>query len=343
MNHQRLVELDAIRGIAASAVVLFHYFLRYDQIYGHQDLSVNWSYMGYFGVHLFFMLSGFVIFWTLNRVERPLDFIASRFSRLYPAYWCAIIVTFSIVYIFGLPGREISISSALANGIMIHEYLRIPHVDGAYWTLTVELTFYFWIFLLYLFSCLDKAEEFFSTLILVSTLKFLDIISINQFITSALLLKYAPFFLAGICFYKIVNNCSGIKTNIALAFSLISTIVIYSFKLFILFSLFYLLFFLAVSGRFKILTFRPLVFLGSISYSYYLLHQNIGYVVINKSYELQLHPLIGISFAMAISIALATVLMKFIEKPSLNYIRQAYKNNMKIQRIADKLTPFITR
>jgi len=114
------------------------------------------------------MVSGFVIFWTLNKTEKPLDFLVSRFSRLYPAYWLAVIVTFSAVYAFGLSGREISINNAIANILMFHEYLKIPHVDGVYWTLTVELTFYFWIFLIYLSSNLNKVEEIFSFLVIIS-------------------------------------------------------------------------------------------------------------------------------------------------------------------------------
>lgn len=146
MNSERLFELDALRGIAAFAVVIFHYFFRYNQIYGHENLAVDWSYLGHYGVHLFFMVSGFVIFWTLDKTERPLDFLVSRFSRLYPAYWVAVLITFFVVFTFGLSGRDVPINSAIANILMFHEYLKIPHVDGVYWTLTVELTFYFWVF-----------------------------------------------------------------------------------------------------------------------------------------------------------------------------------------------------
>lgn len=327
MNFQRILELDALRGLAALAVIFYHYFFRYNQIYGHENLHVDWADVGRAGVQLFFMVSGFVIFWTLNRTERPLDFLVSRFSRLYPAYWLAIFVTFSIVYVCGLPGREASLSEALANTLMFHEYFGVPHVDGVYWTLTVELTFYFWIFLIYLSSNLNRIEEIFSVLIFVSMLHSLGLISIPTTLYKFFILRHIPLFLGGICFYKLFNNDYNKKTVITLALSLFSTIVIYSFKPFILFTGFYLLFFMVVSGRLKILTFKPLVFLGSISYSLYLLHQNIGYVIINKSYELQLHPLIGIFSAIAILIVFSTVFMKYIENPALSFIRGAYKRS----------------
>lgn len=338
MNSQRLLELDALRGLAALAVVIYHYFYRYNQIYGHENLFVDWSIIGMYGVHLFFMVSGFVIFWTLNKTERPLDFLVSRFSRLYPAYWFAVIFTFSVVYAFGLPGREVSINSAIANILMFHEYLSVPHVDGVYWTLTVELTFYFWIFLLYLSSSLNKVEEIFSLLVITSILHSLDIISVPHFLYKIFILEYVSLFLAGICFYKLTNGVGSKKTIITLMLSLSSAIAIYSIKVFILFSCFYLVFYLAVSGCLKILSLRPLVFLGSISYSLYLLHQNIGYVIINKAYDLHLNYFAGISAAIAVSIILSTFSTKFIEKPALMAVREAYKHNNKMQRIAKKLS-----
>ena len=146
MSSKRLLELDALRGIAALMVVFYHYFYHYNEMYGHQSIPVSWSFVGRLGVALFFIISGFVIFWTLSRTERPLNFIVSRFSRLYPVYWFAIALSFVAVLCFGLPGREVSLRDAALNTLMFHEYLDVPHVDGVYWSLTVELSFYFWNF-----------------------------------------------------------------------------------------------------------------------------------------------------------------------------------------------------
>jgi peptidoglycan/LPS O-acetylase OafA/YrhL len=328
MKGQRLLELDAIRGLAALAVVCFHYFYNYNQVYGHENLIVGWSHVGKFGVELFFMVSGFVIFWTLNRVDKPWDFIVSRFSRLYPAYWCAILITFLIVGYYGLPGKEVSSIDALINILMFQEYLKIPHVDGVYWTLTVELTFYFWMFVLYLRSDLGKAEIIFSLIIIFSILHSIGVMDIPTPIYKIFIMKYLPFFTAGICFYKILNQDINLKSNIfILFFSLLSTIAIYSFKHFFVFTIFYIVFYLALSGRMRFLSFKPFVFMGGISYSLYLIHQNIGYVIINKFYEMQWNPLIAILFSVSLCIALATLMYKFIEKPSLKYIRDSYKGN----------------
>jgi peptidoglycan/LPS O-acetylase OafA/YrhL len=85
-------------------------------------------------VNLFFIISGFVIFMTLNATKRPMDFLVGRFSRLFPTYWAAIAVTFLITAVLGLPGRTVSAVEALANFIMLHGWFGIPHVDGVYWS-----------------------------------------------------------------------------------------------------------------------------------------------------------------------------------------------------------------
>ncbi|MEC7545694.1 MAG: acyltransferase [Pseudomonadota bacterium] len=338
MNSNRLLELDALRGLAAIAVVVYHYFYRYNEIYGHENLPTDWSYLGKYGVHLFFMVSGFVIFWTLNRTDRPLDFLVSRFSRLYPAYWAAVIITFLAVFSLGLPGREVSLGSAIVNILMFQEYLRVPHVDGVYWTLTIELTFYFWIFLLYISSNLDKVVGVFSVLVVASVAHSLEFISIPYPLYKVFILKYIPLFLAGICFYKLTSEGRSLATVFALGLSLSSIIAIYSLYEFFLFSFFYLLFYLAVSGNLKVLSLKPLVFLGSISYSLYLLHQNVGYIIINKTYELQLNPILGVLGSIVISIGMATLLVRFIEKPALNKIRSAYKRSERMQNFSDRLS-----
>lgn len=148
MNVKRLNELDGLRGIAALIVVFYHYITRYDQLYGHSfNVPVLFE-LGRFGVHLFFIISGFVIYWSISKIENPLDFIWSRFSRLYPPFWVALILTFLIVSILSLPNREVGSSTFILNFLMFHEYLGIKHVDGVYWTLTIELSFYFWILII---------------------------------------------------------------------------------------------------------------------------------------------------------------------------------------------------
>jgi peptidoglycan/LPS O-acetylase OafA/YrhL len=145
----RLHGVDALRGVAALMVMLFHFTTRYDQKFTHIAeplFAVPW---GYLGVNLFFMVSGFVIFMTLDRVSRPMDFLVSRFSRLYPAYWAAASLTFATLCLFPEIGKSISLRNALGNGLMFEGLFGIPPIDGVYWTLEVELLFYWSMFLLW--------------------------------------------------------------------------------------------------------------------------------------------------------------------------------------------------
>lgn len=324
MEKNRLLELDAIRGIAALAVVIYHYFYRYNEIYGHEYLSVEWTTLGKYGVQLFFMVSGFVIYLTLNRVEKPLDFLVSRFSRLYPTFWFSAILTFSVVFIWGLPGREVSLYDAIMNLFMFHQYFGVKHIDGVYWTLTIELTFYFWIFSFFVAGILKYTEYLFSPVVLISILESRGFIEISGLWNEIFILQYLSYFLAGICFYKIIYGLESKLTYAILFLCLVSTYILFSKTVFMISALFYLFFYLAILGRLNFLTIKPLVFLGGISYSLYLLHQNIGYVIINELYTSGINPIVSISVAVCISITLAYLTTKYVERPSLVAIRTAY-------------------
>ncbi len=133
-NGNRLVEVDALRGLAALAVVLFHHTTRFGELFQPvSPTSISFP-DGHHGVNLFFIISGFVIFMTLEKTSRPMDFVVSRFSRLFPAYWAAIILTFFITHLLGLPGKLVDAAAAIGNLVMIHGLFGIPHVDGVYWT-----------------------------------------------------------------------------------------------------------------------------------------------------------------------------------------------------------------
>ena len=83
-SSQRLVEIDALRGIAALSVVLFHYTTQFKKLYspgGWTDFEFT---HGHLGVNLFFIISGFVIFMTLERTKVPMDFVVSRFNLSSP-------------------------------------------------------------------------------------------------------------------------------------------------------------------------------------------------------------------------------------------------------------------
>ncbi len=321
MDKKRFNELDVFRGIAALAVVLYHYFYRYEQLYQHQAIPVQWSRQGLYGVHFFFLISGFVIFWSLQRSPGIKAFLLSRFSRIFPAYWAALLITFLVVLVFGLPGREFSFMVLLGNLSMIQEYLNIPHIDQAYWTLTAELTFYFWITLLFSTGRLHHAEYWFLPFMFIGSLYYLEIWQAPLRVNKFLLMKHANLFASGIVFYRIYTGTHSIHAWWVLALAVLANFAIYPWYDAVLLAGFFLVFYLAVSGRLQFLCVRPLLWLGGISFTMYLLHQNIGYVVIREVYALGGSGWLGIAAALVVLLILAELLSRLVERPAARWLR----------------------
>ncbi len=324
---KRIVGLDGLRGCAAILVVLYHYLSRYDSIYGHVDLfDTSLFRYGNQGVQLFFMISGFVIFMTINKIKKPFDFIVSRFFRLYPTYWMSVFITYTVIYFFGLEGRETSLQTAIKNLLMFHQYLGVPNVDGVYWTLRVELTFYFWIFLAYILKQLKRIEYFMLLFLTVNILDEFQIIQVPSLIQKVFIFKYLPFFNIGICMYKYYMRENNRLTNITFLISLLLTIIFFSWISFVVYVVFTIIFFLIIKKRLPILNSKFLVSTGVLSYALYLLHQNIGYVIINKGYDLDINPLLSILAAILSMFCLSYLVTKFIEKP-INKLAKTYLRN----------------
>lgn len=139
--------LDGLRLLAALAVVSYH-FLGYEHmkwgvsnVEAFPHLSKLAAY-GALGVQLFFIVSGFVILMSSWGRSIP-QFVASRVSRLFPAYWAGVIAT-SVLFVFVTSGdiKNISLSDFLVNLTMFQSAVGVENVDGVYWTLWIELLFY---------------------------------------------------------------------------------------------------------------------------------------------------------------------------------------------------------
>ena len=341
MNTRRLTALDGLRGFAALAVALYHFFYHYDVAYGHQFTVPAAFQFGYYGVHLFFLVSGFVIFWTLARINHPFDFIWSRFSRLFPVYWVAVSITFLIVFLYGPDDRTTTVSELIINYSMLQAYLGVPHVDGVYWTLTLELAFYFWMFLLFLGRQLHQIEKWLFIWVLISASLALTgwIEMIPMRLRYLLLLDYIGLFAAGICFYRLWESNANKMTYWVIALSLLSLYAQYELTGAIIISVIYALFYCAINEKFAALSYKPFVFMGTISYSFYLIHQNIGYTIIDLFYQHELSPLIGIVCALLTGLILGSLLNYTIEKPAMGYLRKLYQESSLLNKIANKISP----
>lgn len=324
----RLLALDALRGLAALAVVLFHYAPYYNELYGHDFQPWPILEFGRYGVHLFFMLSGFVIFMTLTRTPTSGWFAVARAFRLLPALWFGIAVTMLSVHLLGPADRAVPLGTAMVNMTLLHEYLGFAHVDGAYWSLVIEATFYAWIALL--FYWLGNGPMLIRVFWLWVVVSYLAVIywrlipdGLEFLLKDLLFTRYAPLFISGMLLYRWHSRGSlplgeGFLLGLAVGHCLIAYRA--PFNLFVLGS--YLVFALAINGRLNWLATRPLLWLGRLSYALYLVHQNVGYGIMTMSYGAGMPGWAGLALALLTAFALAIAAHHWVEKPALQWFRR---------------------
>jgi len=311
------------------AVVLFHFIYHYNSFQGHSFDVPEIARVGRLGVQLFFIISGFVIFWSISRSKKPIDFVWSRFCRLYPVFWVALIITFTVVSIFSLPGREVRFEVFVANFLMFHEYLGYRHVDGVYWTLTIELAFYFWMLVIFATGQMKHIEKILIVWVLVATIVTLDSLNIDlgYKLPRLLLLDYIELFAAGICFFRYKDKTHTLWTHLLIVLCVLALAASYHAAQAIVIASFFAIFLLIINNKLRILRNSIFVYFGSISYTLYLIHQNIGYIIINKTYENNIHPFVGIAAAITVAIILAHILMVYVERPSLKHLKHRFKSS----------------
>jgi peptidoglycan/LPS O-acetylase OafA/YrhL len=100
---------------------------------------------------------------------------------------------------------------------------------------------------------------------------------------------------------------------------------------------FFGLFYLFVGGRLSWIAVRPLVYLGTISYSLYLIHGCIGSACIPRLPGLWRWPALTMAVPLLLSLVAAAMITHGIEQPALRLIRNRYKSwRPQLLRIAGK-------
>ena len=149
----RNLGIDALRGFAAIAVMLYH-FVGYFKISGVEPQFGKWivdiASHGKLGVIVFFVLSGYVIAMTSQQVKfsfaSSLRFLARRLTRLIPPYW-ALIVGLTILYAAAksagyLANSQLTIAQVLANLFYLQGLAEAVPMSPVFWTLCIEVQFY---------------------------------------------------------------------------------------------------------------------------------------------------------------------------------------------------------
>jgi len=302
-SKKKIYSLESLRGIAALFVTLFHYpsssFLYFDK--------------GFYAVNFFFILSGFVISYNyehkIKNFKDIINFQIKRFFRLYPIHVFVLLVILSIqilkfiiIEFTALPfgseafGDRYTFKDLISNLFLIHSVFNFSYWlswNPASWSISTEFYTYivfaliFFLFQRYkfliIFLILLLASPFF-----IENYNYFSLPNKFSYINGVFFQCLFNFGCGCICYYlylKIRYHFNDILVFIFFLFCL--SIYYFSDEIlikynFLIFSLIVLIFskLKKKSLTFKIFNFKPLIFLGTISYSLYMIHETVIYLLI---------------------------------------------------------------
>ena len=320
-----LTSIANIRALASVGVMLFH-FVAIDDFLEAAPWLHDTAWYGQFGVQLFFIISGFVIPYSLFKAQYQLAsygrFILKRLIRLDPPYFVSIallIIIYSVLhnvtkYPFEINLRQIGLHFGYLNAFFQEEWL-----SDVYWSLSVEFQYYLLLGLLYPLL-VGKTWERRLTLLGLLGVSFLA-----QSLPRDFFFPHTPTFVFGIAAFlvythKISRTEFYLYALAASACTLATTTPVILVTSFVALGL---LFFF--SYQHKVLT-----FFGDISYSLYLVHNLFGSIIIStiKRRTNTLWVELGaVALAIAVAVAAAYLLYRFVEKPS-----QRWSSAIKLKR-----------
>ncbi len=282
---ERNLSVDILRGFLIFIIMFFHYTYRFSEIFSIETLNFPFlSLWGIFGVGAFFVISGYYMIHKVSDNFSIKFYLKSKFLRLYPAYFFSVVLVFAIVSIFKLPGREVTIVDFFLNIFLLNGFLKTPYVDGAHWYLTYLLLFYVLISFFIKFVYIRKKNNAVFGLLILLFLK--DLFKVlNHFIPKIGLIyflfgkDYLEFIMIGISIYFIISNHSLKYTFFLFLISLLHIVIFQGIEIGIFICLFSLIFYQILKHP-KNVKEKFFLYHGKISYILYLIHQNIGYVIL---------------------------------------------------------------
>lgn len=343
---RRLVELDVLRFVAAFAVMSFHFMAASKSLWDEYPTKLfepvaRLTTLGILGVELFFLISGFVILMSVwgHTVG---EFAVSRVSRLYPAYWFAVLVIFIMYRFSGVGGFDPKLSDGeyLLNLTMFQGAFGVGHAGGVFWSLWVELRFYV---LVALFSLVGiTLRRCLVFLAAWSGLALLAELTQNETLVFVFMPRQAPYFIAGMAFFLI--HRFGARSGAFVPWLLVAAG--YGMSLYaamervgervrlvgikhypappeavvVAITVVYLLMAAVALGWLRWVRWRRLVTLGALTYPLYLLHQTVSAVVI-PAYRDVVDPWPLTAITMAVSIGLAYLIYRLVDKPGQRWLR----------------------
>jgi peptidoglycan/LPS O-acetylase OafA/YrhL len=325
--------LDYARFLAAFIVMAFHYLANGPR-HGKTGAATDFGLIGqvaeygYLGVDLFFIISGFVIFWSA--IGRPADrFAVSRASRLWMTF--AVCMTFTAVIETLTRTDPVTPLRYLVNLTMIPDWLGQKSVDGVYWTLAVEIAFYGAVFLAIVLGLTRRPALLIAGWVGVMVAARIAGM-IFGFEPPMLLGGYFPLFASG-CILALLRQDGAprwlwlvLLANLPLVALLVHHAavgykddggVIPMVAVAIVLA-FHLPFILLRKTSLRLPMARAI---GDLTYPLYLLHAGVGYLAIAA---LPVNKWLAVTIVMAGAILLAHLVNRFVERPTLGLRNRAF-------------------
>ncbi|MDX3927334.1 MAG: acyltransferase [Shinella sp.] len=313
--------LDGLRGIAAAVVVAAHLGLVFPTIAAF-DLPV----MGSEAVGLFFALSGFLMAYLYGArpptQESILDFIVSRFARIYPVYLAAVLL---VVLVSVAPGLDYI--QPIEGMLDFVRHVLLLGSSGVFWSVPPEIQFYVLFPVIWLFLAQPQRYRAIGVL-LVSVVALDGLWEMPG--PGILLLSKLPYFLFGVAagwFHSVAKErspslFSGILTLVLLVifFSYRHVFPAFSPEFWGLPSAFASAVIVALVAQehpvaSRIFASAPLRFLGTVSFSLYLFHVPVMFLTRQTFSGLLPEPVLAV-LSLAMALLAAWLSHELIEAPS---------------------------
>ena len=322
----RLELIDQMRGLASLSVAWFHLTNQY----GEQSVARASGAKGWLGVELFFVISGFVIPLAINRwrawrIRQYLLFLRRRFVRVEFPFLASILVVLALEVAsesspsFRGVSRDFDVSQLLANALYVVPFTSEAWLQPVYWTLAFECAFYLSLGLVFTFAV--SAE-------LVTESRVLTFAAaLSACILTNLIPHYWGYFLMGILSYRCHQRSNPPATfHLSVIVAALVTAIASSSWLGPFVALFGAsAMILRADNPLPNALGRGLLWLGSISYSLYLVHVPVGGRVVNLGRrfigESAHEELLLSSAALVMSAGFAWCFYRLLELPAQRWAR----------------------
>lgn len=327
--------IEMWRGISVLLVVHFHLSTRLPPLaLGVSEVPAVVNDIGKLGVCIFFVISGYLIAKSMEASTSLADFYAKRVSRIWPLFVVAGVVVFGFLKIWPAPvvtGGDFDfntsparLSDLIATSFFLKD-LGFKWVDDAFWSILVELKFYFYIGLFAVVFKKRYIEAFCIATIVLASVDFLILAYDNagrlgfagaqRFRLASAVLhgvfisQYLPFFAVGVALFR--GKLDGYFNVLCVLclFSGIMTVAENGQFEALRNVQFLLILAIALALDQALIKGRIILWLGKYSYAIYLFHQMIGLTLLSM-----LAPRLGINAALAAALALVLLVSWFFSQ-----------------------------